>query len=186
MLSNADVAKKLLEIRLLMELAGESFYKYTAFEKAAASIENAAPIADVIAAGELLKLPGIGKSIGVVVEQLVQTGRADALDELFVRYPPSILEVLGVSGIGTKTAATLFESYGIASLADLERAIDSGVLDGAPRLGLSDGRSHVLIGTVPPQHMYGFESTVLLALVSALPPALYAARLSVVAALAEH
>jgi acyl-coenzyme A synthetase/AMP-(fatty) acid ligase len=40
------------------------------------------------------------------------------------------------------------------------------VRDGAPRVGLSDGRSHVLIGTVPPQHMYGFESTVLLALVS--------------------
>jgi acyl-coenzyme A synthetase/AMP-(fatty) acid ligase len=37
---------------------------------------------------------------------------------------------------------------------------------GAPRLGLSDGRSHTLIGTVPGQHMYGFESTVLLALLS--------------------
>jgi acyl-coenzyme A synthetase/AMP-(fatty) acid ligase len=40
------------------------------------------------------------------------------------------------------------------------------VRDSAPRLGLSDGRSHVLIGTVPAQHMYGFESTVLLALMS--------------------
>jgi acyl-coenzyme A synthetase/AMP-(fatty) acid ligase len=40
------------------------------------------------------------------------------------------------------------------------------VCDGAPRLGLLDGRAHVLIGTVPAQHMYGFESTVLLALVS--------------------
>lgn len=40
------------------------------------------------------------------------------------------------------------------------------VRDGAPRLGLLDGRSHVLIGTVPAQHMYGFESTVLLALMS--------------------
>jgi acyl-coenzyme A synthetase/AMP-(fatty) acid ligase len=40
------------------------------------------------------------------------------------------------------------------------------VRDGAPRLGLADGRSHALIGTVPAQHMYGFESTVLLALVS--------------------
>ena len=40
------------------------------------------------------------------------------------------------------------------------------VRDGAPPLGLADGRSHVLVGTVPPQHMYGFESTVLLALVS--------------------
>jgi acyl-coenzyme A synthetase/AMP-(fatty) acid ligase len=40
------------------------------------------------------------------------------------------------------------------------------VRDGAPRLGLLDGRAHALIGTVPPQHMYGFESTVLLALMS--------------------
>ena len=30
---------------------------------------------------------------------------------------------------------------------------------GAPRLGLLDGRSHALVGTVPGQHMYGFEST---------------------------
>jgi acyl-coenzyme A synthetase/AMP-(fatty) acid ligase len=40
------------------------------------------------------------------------------------------------------------------------------VQDGAPRLGLADGRSHALVGTVPAQHMYGFESTVLLALLS--------------------
>jgi acyl-coenzyme A synthetase/AMP-(fatty) acid ligase len=40
------------------------------------------------------------------------------------------------------------------------------VLDGAPRLGLLDGRRHTLIGTVPSQHMYGFESTVLLGLMS--------------------
>jgi acyl-coenzyme A synthetase/AMP-(fatty) acid ligase len=33
--------------------------------------------------------------------------------------------------------------------------------------GLNDGRHHAIIGTVPPQHMYGFESTVLLVLQSA-------------------
>ena len=36
----------------------------------------------------------------------------------------------------------------------------------AERLGLLDGRAHAIVGTVPPQHMYGFESTVLLALQS--------------------
>ena len=61
MLSNAEVAQKLLEIRTLMEMAGESFYKYMAYEKAAASVENAPPLADLIAAGEHLKLPGVGK-----------------------------------------------------------------------------------------------------------------------------
>lgn len=37
---------------------------------------------------------------------------------------------------------------------------------------LNDGRAHTIIGTVPPQHMYGFESTVLLVMQSA--NALYA------------
>jgi acyl-coenzyme A synthetase/AMP-(fatty) acid ligase len=40
------------------------------------------------------------------------------------------------------------------------------VRDGAPFWGLLDGRAHALVGTVPGQHMYGFESTVLLALQS--------------------
>jgi len=34
----------------------------------------------------------------------------------------------------------------------------------APRLGLAAQRAHTLVGTVPAQHMYGFESTVLLAM----------------------
>jgi acyl-coenzyme A synthetase/AMP-(fatty) acid ligase len=42
--------------------------------------------------------------------------------------------------------------------------LSRSVQNGAPQLGLSNGRSHVLVGTVPGQHMYGFESTVLLAL----------------------
>ncbi|OJB37167.1 beta-hydroxyacyl-ACP dehydratase [Burkholderia ubonensis] len=38
----------------------------------------------------------------------------------------------------------------------------------AERLGLLDGRAYTLVGTVPAQHMYGFEATVLLALVGGL------------------
>ena len=37
----------------------------------------------------------------------------------------------------------------------------------AEQLGLKSGVSHAVVGTVPPQHMYGFESTVLLPLQSA-------------------
>ena len=135
MLSNADVAKKLLEIRTLMEMAGDSFYKYMAFERAAASVENAPPLGDLVRSGEHLKLSGIGKSIGGAIEELVLTGSCRQLDALHERFPPSLLEVLGVSGIGTKTAATLLNEYGIASLADLEAAIEDGRLAGAPRLG---------------------------------------------------
>jgi DNA polymerase (family X) len=133
--TNTEVAAQLLEIRTLMELAGESFYKYSAYEKAAASIENAPPLADLVAAGEHRKLAGVGKTIAGVVEQLVSSGTCDQLEELYLRYPRTLMEVLGVSGIGTKTAALLFTDYGIASLADLEAAIAAGTLHGVPRLG---------------------------------------------------
>lgn len=37
----------------------------------------------------------------------------------------------------------------------------------AERLGMNDGEARTIVGTVPPQHMYGLESTVLLAMQSA-------------------
>ncbi|MGH7737212.1 MAG: DNA polymerase/3'-5' exonuclease PolX [Candidatus Tyrphobacter sp.] len=135
MLTNAEIAARLLEIRTLMEMAGESFYKYGAYEKAAASVENAPPLAGLVATGEHLALPGIGKSIGAVIEQLVRTGNAEQLRALHERFPPTLLEVLGVAGIGTKTAAMLYEEFGIASMNDLEAALRDGRLEGAPRIG---------------------------------------------------
>lgn len=135
MLSNTEVARKLLDIRTLMEMAGESFYKYMAFEKAAAAVENAPPLADMAAAGELLSLPGVGKSIAGVIEQLLERGTSDQLEALYERYPPTILEILGVAGIGTKTAGMLWTDHAIGSLADLEAALERNALDGVPRLG---------------------------------------------------
>ena len=53
-LTNAEIARKLLDIRVLMEFAGEPFFKFMAYERAAETIENAAPLADVLAGGRLL------------------------------------------------------------------------------------------------------------------------------------
>lgn len=135
MLSNTQIAQALTRIRTLMELSGEMFYKFTAYERAASAVENAPPLSDLAAAGQLTTLPGIGKSLAATIEELLRTGTCEQLETLQQRYPPTIFEVLAVSGIGIKTAATLYEVYGIGSLADLERAIDSGALDDAPRMG---------------------------------------------------
>jgi DNA polymerase (family X) len=135
MATNAEIAQTLMRMRTLMELAGESFYKFMAYERAASAIENAPPIADLTAARNLTSLPGVGKSIAATIEEIVRTGTCDHLETLAKRYPPTIFEVLGVSGIGIKTAAMLFDQFGIGSLNDLEKAIDTGVLDQAPRMG---------------------------------------------------
>jgi len=133
--NNADVARKLNEIRTLMELAGEPFFKFMAYERAATALENAPPLDVLLASGELQKLPGVGKSIAATVTELCEGDTCTLLTELHRRFPPTILELLGVSGIGTKTAGILFEQFGIGSLADLEAAIESDSLVGAPRMG---------------------------------------------------
>ena len=135
MLSNTEVAQALTRIRTLMELAGETFYKFTAYERAASAVENAPPLADLAAAGQLTSLPGIGKSLAATIEELLRTGTCEQLELLQQRYPATIFEVLGVSGIGVKTAAMLYDAYGVGSLADLETALESGTLDAAPRMG---------------------------------------------------
>jgi DNA polymerase (family 10) len=134
-LSNAEIARILKEIRLLMEFAGEPFFKFMAYERAAETIENAAPVAQLMASDELRTLPGVGKTIAARIAELVETGRIAYRDELAATYPTTLLEVLGVQGIGMKTAQALFADHGIASLADLEQALDAGRLAGVPRLG---------------------------------------------------
>ena len=118
-----------------MEFAGEPFYKFMAYERAAETLENAPPAPELIAAGELQALPGIGKTIAARVAELIETGRIAYREELAARYPPTLMEVLGVPGIGMKTVQALFRDQGIASLADLEAALEAGALAGTARLG---------------------------------------------------
>ena len=118
-----------------MEFAGEPFFKFMAYERAASAIENAAPVADLIANGTLLELNGIGKTIAGRLADLAGTGTCDYLEELRAKYPPTLIELLGVTGVGMKTAMALYEQLGVASLADLEAAIASGAVATLPRLG---------------------------------------------------
>ncbi|MDQ6929288.1 MAG: DNA polymerase/3'-5' exonuclease PolX [Candidatus Eremiobacteraeota bacterium] len=135
LLGNDQIAKRLNEIRTLMELGGEPFFKFMAYERAASAVENAGPLKEMLATGELVKLPGIGKSIAATIAELCERGDCELLRDLYVRFPATIFEVLGISGIGIKTAGMLFERYGIGSLCDLEAAVESGALEEIPRMG---------------------------------------------------
>jgi acyl-coenzyme A synthetase/AMP-(fatty) acid ligase len=84
--------------------------------------------------------------------------------------PDGPLDCFSVPGIPTtQLAAIVFTSGSTGTPVPYKKTwglLARCIQNGAPRLGLSDGRSHAIIGTVPGQHMYGFESTVLLALLS--------------------
>ena len=66
----------------------------------------------------------------------------------------------------SQTAAIVFTSGSTGSPVAHRKSWGSlvqGARAEAARLGLLDGRSHSIVATVAPQHMYGFESSVLLA-----------------------
>ncbi len=134
-LTNREIADRLREIRTLMEFAGEAFFKFMAYERAAETLENAAPLGGEIDEARLTALPGVGKSIAARIATIARTGTDPYLEELRAKYPSTLMEVLKVQGVGMKTAQQLFERLGIASLADLERALDEGALATMPRLG---------------------------------------------------
>ncbi|HEY0393615.1 MAG TPA: DNA polymerase/3'-5' exonuclease PolX [Candidatus Elarobacter sp.] len=134
-LTNREIAERLREIRTLMEFAGEAFFKFMAYERAAETLENAAPLGSGVDEARLIELPGVGKSIAARIATIARTGTDPYLEELRAKYPSTLLELLGVQGVGMKTAQQLFERLGIASLADLERALADGALSTIPRLG---------------------------------------------------
>jgi acyl-coenzyme A synthetase/AMP-(fatty) acid ligase len=90
--------------------------------------------------------------------------------EQFPAVTPGPAERFGVPAIPTtQLAAIVFTSGSTGTPVPYKKTwglLARCIQNGAPRLGLADGRSHAIIGTVPGQHMYGFESTVLLALLS--------------------
>jgi DNA polymerase (family 10) len=133
---NALVAQRLNEIASLMEFDGEPFFKIKAYERAARSIEDSqTPVEELIRGGGLGELPGIGKAISQKIADIVATGTCKYLDELRAKFPPTILELLSVPGIGAKTAVALYRELGVSGLEDLRTSIDDGSILRVPRLG---------------------------------------------------
>ena len=135
-MKNLVVAQRLNEIASLMEFDGEPFFKIKAYERAARSVEDSQTSVDeLLRAGQLSELPGIGKAISQKIADIIATGSCAYLDDLRAKFPPTILELLSVPGIGAKTAVALYRELGVSSLADLRTAIDSGAIATVPRLG---------------------------------------------------
>ena len=124
-----EVARALEEIARYVELSEPNRFKALAFERAARRIEALdADIVDLVRSGELYKTPGIGKSIGPIVTQIVDTGTSRYLEELRRQYPAGIFELLRVPHLGLKKIGILHEKLGISSLDDLEAACRAGRL----------------------------------------------------------
>jgi DNA polymerase (family X) len=123
--TNAEIAAALDELGVLYELDGAVKYRVLAYSTAAKAIrESPVSVADLAAAGRATEIPGVGKTLAEKIDALIDTGEIPAAAKLKAKYPPSLIEVTRVPGLGAKTARRLFEELGVATLDDLREAAE--------------------------------------------------------------
>jgi DNA polymerase (family 10) len=136
---NHAVARVLQQIADMLEFMNENPFKFRSYQMAAETIGSmGTPVIDIVArggAGELQKIPGIGKTISAQILEIVQTGKSSYFEELTKDVPATVLDLRRVSGIGLKTAQLLYRDFGINSLDQLKSFAEGGRLASVPGLG---------------------------------------------------
>ena len=134
--SNDVLARIFHEIGDLLEVKGEIPFKTIAYHRAADAIARAPfEVAPAYAAGDRRPIPGVGTAIGDKITELATTGRMALLDRLHGEFPPGLVELLQVPGVGPKTVRLVWEGIGVESLDDLRRAAEAGLLRELPGIG---------------------------------------------------
>lgn len=121
--TNRDVAEQLLAMSRLLLIAGEDRHRSEAYSRAARQVDRfSSPVAG-LEAEALALIPGIGTRIAGQIREIVETGSFRELDDLRAVVPASLVDMLGIRGIGPQTLHTLWKRLGILTVDDLERAV---------------------------------------------------------------
>ncbi|MBA2270236.1 MAG: histidinol-phosphatase [Chthoniobacterales bacterium] len=135
-MDKAAIADTLEKTATLLELKGENPFKIRAYTNAARSIETwGGNVGDLGDDATLEKIPGIGKGIAMVVKQLVATGSSKFYEELCASFPPDILELFTLPGLGAKKVKALHEQLRVSSITQLQEACEAGHVAKLPGFG---------------------------------------------------
>src|SRR5579859_64113 len=145
-MDNPTLSRLLSETGDLLEISGGDPFRIRSYRRAAEAAEQSTVDLGAVAVdtAKLLALPGIGKGMAANIQAAVASGSFPLRDELLQRYSASILDLLKLPGMGSKTIALLWDAgvitspeaaEGISSIDQLAKAIDSGRLAGLPRMG---------------------------------------------------
>jgi DNA polymerase (family 10) len=124
-MTNAEIAAAFDELSVLYELDGAVKYRVLAYSTAAQAIrESPVSVADLAAAGRATEIPGVGKTLAEKIDALLATGEIPSAVKLKAKFPPSLIEVTRVPGLGAKTARRLYDELEVSSLEDLREAAE--------------------------------------------------------------
>src|SRR5260370_13520764 len=122
----------------LMGVGGEGGLCSRSYRKAGSVIESYRErIEDIVRNPErkVTEVSGIGKGLAAAVEELCARGSFGKRDALLEKYPPTLLELLRIQGLGPKGIALVYEHLKVATIDDLERICNEQKLRELPRMG---------------------------------------------------
>jgi DNA polymerase (family 10) len=135
-LDNGAIAERLDAFAVLLDLAGSERYTARAYRRAAETIrETRAPVADLVRAGRVQDLRGIGPGIAKRLRELVETGRIAELDALEESVNPELVGLGRLLGIGPQRMVEIGNALGVRSVNDFREAARAGRLRAIAGIG---------------------------------------------------
>ncbi|KPJ71707.1 DNA polymerase III [Parcubacteria bacterium DG_74_3] len=166
-MKNKELAHIFYEIADYLEME-EVAFKPFAYQRAAITLEALEEdVEEIYKKGgieALEKIPGVGKSIAVKIEEYLKTGKIQYYEKFKKQLPINLEEIIAVEGMGPKRAKVLYQKLGIRNLKDLEKAAkaheiaslfgfgektEKNILEGIAFLKRSKGR--FLLGEILPK-----------------------------------
>ena len=135
-LDNSEIADRLDSFAVLLELAGSGYYTARAYRRAAETVrETPAPVEELVRAGRVQELRGIGPGIAQRLRELVETGTIAELDELEETVNPELVGLGRLLGVGPRRMLEITRSLGVRGVDEFRDAARSGRLREVPGIG---------------------------------------------------
>jgi len=137
-MENREIARMLAETADLMEIAAEDGFRIRSYRNAASVLEGYPErVQDLVSSPDrkVTDIPGVGKGIAGAIEEICARGSFQKRDTLLAQYPPGLLELLKIQGLGPKGIALVYQHYKVASIDELERLCREEKLRELPRMG---------------------------------------------------
>jgi len=137
-MENREFARVLAETADLMEIAGEDGFRIRSYRNAASAIEGFPERVDDILSNperKVTEIPGVGKGIASVLDELSKRGSFEKRDALLAQFPPTLLELFKIQGLGPKNIALVYQHHKVATIDELERLCKEQKLRELPRMG---------------------------------------------------
>ncbi len=133
---NEELSKIFEKIADILEFLGDNPYRVNSYRRASALIsELPEDIEELYKRGKLSKLPGIGPSTLLKIEEFLKTGTVKKYEDLRKKVPEDLLELMDAPGVGPKTLKLAYDKLGIRSKEEFIKALKDGRLAKLPGFG---------------------------------------------------